>query len=48
MELKSLRENSKRILLKEIKPKGVYRNKKWMSNIFEVIKTVYHFIDSNL
>ena len=35
----------------EIKPKGVYRNINGCileSNILEVIKTVYHFIDSNL
>ena len=51
VELKGLRENSKSILLKEIKPKGVYRNINGCileSSILEVIKTVYHFIDSNL
>ena len=46
--IKKFERKFKKHSVERDKPKGVYRNKKWMSNIFEVIKTVYHFIDSNL
>ena len=53
VQYKSLRENSTNILQREIKPYGVYRNMKGCILGLTlkdkvVIKTVYHFVDSNL
>ena len=53
IEYKKLRENSTSILERETKPEGVFRNIKDVSlrlilKTRVAIKTVYHFVDSNL